>query len=206
MFLQDQLKELNEKLHKIDNEMSQVEIDKKLSESFDVNQNRKSMPAYVAYTGNGEQRFDEEEDLRNTSLKNAVQKWTNKTFSKVSVKKRPINGMTHTRSVPNIKQNGDIMNGTLENGCHDNDENQNKYPSLESSVTDLTRPMADLKLDLNLTYPQNELSGSGSPSSARYNRSNSRSSTLSSLSSPRREIDPSVLAEIDVRFSIFSYN
>ncbi|KAL4220966.1 hypothetical protein ACF0H5_019232 [Mactra antiquata] len=198
VFLQDQLKELNEKLQKIDSEMSQVEVEKKLSENFDVNQNRKLMSS-VPYTGNGSYNIDEDDDLRqNTGLKNAVQKWTNKTFSKVSVKKRPVNGLTQNGSVPNLKQNGDIyMNGMIDGSSIENDENQYQCPSPENSVTDLTRPMADLKLDLNLTYPQNGQSGSGSPSSARYNRSNSRSSTLSSLSSPRREIDPSVLAEID---------
>lgn len=204
-FLQDQLKELNTKLHKLDTDLSQVETDKQF-ESYDVNQNRKSMTVPVtSYVSSTERGNDtDEEDIRRTSgIKNAMHKWTNKTFSKVSIKrKQTINGtMPSNGSLPNMKQNGEItMNGGLENGGDSDIIHQDEYTSLDSSVTDLTRPVTDLSLDLSLPLTQNGKSGSASQSWAQYNRSNSKSSTISSLSSPspRREIDPSVLAEIDV--------
>ncbi|XP_053379446.1 uncharacterized protein LOC123526851 [Mercenaria mercenaria] len=198
VFLQDQLKELNDKLHKIDTDLNQVESEKNLYEGYDVNQNRKSMPVQLTSNLNSLERgVDSEDDeaKKANSLKNTMQKWTTKTFSKVSVKRKqgiPLNG-----SLPNLKQNGEInMNGGFENG-ENGDTYREEFTSLENSVTDLTRPMSDLKLDLSLPLTQNGQNGSASPSSVGYNRSNSRTSTLSSLSSPRREIDPSVLAEID---------
>lgn len=210
VFLQDQLKELNEKLLKIDNDLSQAESEISLKDSFDVNQNRKSMPgnfptSFVT-SPLGNDIEDDVDGHRSKTLKSAVQKWTNKTFTKNSVKKKEVNSQTEklhmNGSLPDlmIKQNGGVelhveptSDGDI-NGAED---------YLESSVTDLTKPLADLKLDLSPNYnadPQQngQTSGSASPSSLRYNRSTSRSSTLSSLSSPRREIDPSVLAEIDV--------
>lgn len=205
MFLQDQLKELTDKLQKIDTDLNQVESEKLFSDSYDVNQNRKSLPVQLATNSLTSERVIDSEDedaKKGTGLKNTMQKWTNKTFSKVSVKRKqgiPLNG-----SLPNLKQNGEInMNGEIENDVN-SDVHREEITSLESSVTDLTRPLADLKLDLSLPLTQNGQSGSPSPSSAGYNRSQSRTSTVSSLSSPRREIDPSVLAEIDVSSFLLS--
>lgn len=213
VFLQDQLKELNEKLHKIDTDLCHAENDTPHKDVFDVNQNRKPLPGSMsmtlltsAMTSENGNDTEDENDPKSKTLKSAVQKWTNKTFSKSSVKKK--NGHSSTEKVNlngtmpdlTVKQNGvDFhLDPNIDSDCTSNGTEE----YLESSVTDLTRPLADLKLDLspnlNSDSHYNGHSGSGSPSSLRYNRSASRSSTLSSLSSPRREIAPSVLAEIDV--------
>lgn len=208
-FLQDQLKELNEKLHKIDSDLSQVENDNYNKDVFDVNQNRKpfhsSSSTSLVMSENGNDTDDDLDTSRSKTLKSAVQKWTNKTFSKSSVKKKQGNTSSEkifpNGSVPDltIKQNGGMDYHS--DIATDSDMNSTDE-FLESSVTDLTRPLSDLRLDLspnlNRDSPHNGHSGSASPSSLRYHRSTSRSSTMSSLSSPRREIDPSVLAEIDV--------
>lgn len=199
VFLQDQLKELTDKLHKIDTDLIQVESEKR-SETYDFNQNRKTVAINSAPPNTeGENEIHEEDVKRNVGLKNAVQKWTSKTFSKVSVKKKNLHNssLPLNSSMPNLGHEDANGSGDLDNGFL-SDSDQQDFSLLENSVTDLTRPLADLKLELNSSYTQqNGCSGSTSPVSVRYNRSNSKSSTLSSLSSPRREIDPSVLAEID---------
>lgn len=202
VFLQDQLKELTDKLNKIDTDLIQVEADKRL-ESYDFNQNRKVSAVNQSNSFEGTNELQDEDTKRNAGLKTAVQKWTKNTFSKVSLKKKHQNNnkITLNGSLPNLKHNDDL-NGTIDlddDGFLSDPNRDEECASLANSVTDLTRPLADLKLDLNSSYTmqQNGRSGSTSPTSVRYNRSNSKSSTLSSLSSPRREIDPSVLAEID---------
>ncbi|XP_052284624.1 uncharacterized protein LOC127881060 isoform X2 [Dreissena polymorpha] len=198
VFLQDQLKELNEKLHKIDTDLSQVESETKFT---DVNQNKKSN-----YSGNmtsqlmtSERTHDSDEDdgVRSKTLKSAVHKWTAKTFSvkrkQSSTSKHSVNG-----SLPNLSstQNGDVDSC----GDQESESDNTSEDFLQESVTDLTRPLADLKLnlDLPLTSSQAKNNGSESPSPlGPYNRSGSRTTLSSTLSSPRREIDPSVLAEID---------
>ncbi|XP_052760259.1 uncharacterized protein LOC128203048 isoform X2 [Mya arenaria] len=204
-YLQDQIKELNEKLHKIDTDLNHVGSDK-YYDSFDVNQNKKNssgnMPSQLmtSLLMTSDRPIDsDDENGRSKTIKSAVQKWTNKTFA---AKKKPnSNGKPSLNgSLPNMamKYNGDInLNGDSE---PETDTCSGEY--LESSVTDLTRPLADLKLSLNLPLSasqnsQNSSNGSCSPSLIQYNRSTSRTSTASSLSSPRREINPSVLAEID---------
>ena len=221
-FLQDQLKELNHKLHKLDTDLTHAEHDNHIKDAFDVNQNRKSLSGSVSLTmlssmtsENGNDTEDET-DNKSKTLKSAVQKWTNKTFSKTSVKKKHMSAScekVHSNGTvydPTVKQNGGLDFHLDANNDSDGCSNSTEEFLESSSVTDLTRPLSDLKLDLspnlNTDIHYNGHSGSASPSSLRYNRSTSRSSTLSSLSSPRKEIDPSVLAEIDVSFgSVFFF-
>lgn len=196
VFFQDQLKELSDKLNRIDTDLNQVKQDK-IIDTFDVNQNKQQVvssgfDAVDGIINENSEVFDSDGMGRTNSVKSRMQKLTNKTFSKNSVKNKKRSKSPHSGSVPNLtsKQNGDIVNGheyELANETHSED-----CLSSDSSVTDLTRPASDLTLEL--LSSQN---GSNSPTSSRYDRSNSRTSTLSNLSSPRREINPSVLAEID---------
>ena len=209
-FLEDQLKELNVKLHKIDTDLNIVNQEKLYSSAFDVNQNTNSLSSTLPADLSLLDRSNDSEDEvmgRGNSIKATMQKWTNKTFSKSSTKKRNTSTsgskLSQNGSVPNLssKQNGDInANGINGYGptydAFDGNVSNEDVTSFENSVTDLTRPTSDLKLDLNVTH--NGINGSNSPTSQQYSRSNSRNSMVSSLSSPRREIDPSVLAEIDV--------
>ena len=196
--LQDQLKELSDKLNKIDTDLSQVEQHEKIVDTLDVNQNKQQVFAggldiVDGPDGENNEAFDSDSNMgRANSIKTRMQKLTNKTFSKASVKNKKRSKSPQNGSVPNLisKHNGDI-NGHSDD--KDYDTNPDECFSSDSSVTDLTRPSSDLTLDLITSH-----NGSSSPNSLRYDRSNSRTSTLSNLSSPRREIDPSVLAEIDV--------
>lgn len=202
VFLQDQLKELSDKLNRIDTDLNQVKQDK-IIDTFDVNQNKQvvssGFDAVDGIINENNEVFDSDGIGRTNSVKSRMQKLTNKTFSKNSVKNKKRSKSPHNGSVPNLtsKQNGDILNGhgyELESETH-----TEECLSSDSSVTDLTRPASDLTLDLLSSH-----NGSNSPTSSRYDRSNSRTSTLSNLSSPRREINPSVLAEIDVSFAFNS--
>lgn len=202
-YLQDQLKELHTKLHKIDNDLTQVEQQDKLSDGYDVNQNRKSLSSTLPadmFSQKFLENSDDSDIQKNggTKFKSTMQKWTNKTFNKSSTKKKGVTEpiLKPNLSVPNLgaRMNGEgMVNG--HNHSYDSDSYTEEYHSLESShssVTDLTRPLSDLKLDLHIAHAQPVLNGS-----PRYSRSNSRGSTISNLSSPRREIDPSVMAEIE---------
>ena len=197
VFLQDQLKELSDKLNKIDTDLNQVGQER-VVDTLDVNQNKQQVLSSELDGLNGidadsNEVFDNENNMgRTNSIKARMQKLTNKTFSKASVKNKKRSKSPQNGSVPNLisKHNGDI-NGHVDD--RDNDATPDECLSSDSSVTDLTR--SDLTLDLIASQ-----NGSYSPRSSRYDRSTSRTSTLSNLSSPRREIDPSVLAEIDVSF------
>ena len=202
VFLQDQLKELSVKLNRLDTDISQVKQDKVI-DTLDVNQNKQQVGGLDSVDGinmENSEVFDNDNDMgRTNSIKFRMQKLTNKQFGKSSVKnkKRSKSPQTvhNSGSMPDLtlKQNGDIINGHGYDSSHD--ISTEDCLSSDNSVTDLTRP-ADLPLDLASSH-----NGSNSPTSLRYDRSNSRSSTLSNLSSPRREINPSVLAEIDVSFA-----
>ena len=204
VFLQDQLKELSDKLNRIDTDLSQVED--KTIDTFDVNQNKQQITGGFDYVDginvDNSEVFENDNYIgRTNSIKSRMQKLTNKPFGKSSVKnkkrsKSPQTIVHNSESMPDltIKQNGDIINGHNYDSSHD--VSTEDCLSSDNSVTDLTRP-ADLPLDLASSH-----NGSNSPMSLRYDRSNSRSLTLSNLSSPRREINPSVLAEIDVSFTI----
>ena len=209
MFLQDQLKELTNKLQKIDTDLSQVEQQDNIFENFDVNQNSKHMSLNLSGELSSDQINEQDGGINNkrsSSVKTTMQKWTNKTFAKNSTKKKQTSSgkLISNGSIPEFisKQNGglDYIDGNGNENGHPEfgiDSDSNSEDLLSSSFTDLTRPTTDLKLDLNPAYqPQNSMDAS--PTSSKYTRSNSRSSTISSLSSPRREINPSVLAEIDV--------
>ena len=205
VFLQDQLKELSDKLYRIDTDLSQVEQDKAI-DTFDVNQNKQIVGGLDSIDGINVDSSDVFENGNNmgrtNSIKSRMQKLTNKQFGKSSVKnkkrsKSPQTIVHNSESMPDLtlKQNGDIINGHNYDSSHD--VSTEDCLSSDNSVTDLTRP-ADLPLDLSSSH-----NGSNSPTSLRYDRSNSRSSTLSNLSSPRREINPSVLAEIDVSSDLY---
>ena len=205
VFLQDQLKELSDKLYRIDTDLSQVEQDKAI-DTFDVNQNKQIVGGLDSIDGINVDSSDVFENGNNmgrtNSIKSRMQKLTNKQFGKSSVKnkkrsKSPQTIVHNSESMPDLtlKQNGDIINGHNYDSSHD--VSTEDCLSSDNSVTDLTRP-ADLPLDLASSH-----NGSNSPTSLRYDRSNSRSSTLSNLSSPRREINPSVLAEIDVSSDLY---
>jgi len=204
-FLQDQLNELTEKLHKLDTDLSHVENDKYL-EVFDVNQNRNNYPnngfTNHRVTASDKHVDSDDENGRTKTIKSAVQKWTNKTFSSVK-KKHTSNGkLNGTDSMPDIcgTYNGETE-VTLNGEHHNENDVTDEFNRNESSVTDLTRPLDKLSLSLPLSSSLNAnytSGGSWSPTSARNFRTGSNASTVSSVSSPRREINPSVLAEIDV--------
>lgn len=180
-YFQEQLRELTEKLHTIDKDISR-------KETLDLNQNKK--PLHLVHSeenvlisnGSYHVSYDdgkrEEETSRGNSLnfKNSVQKLAQKT-------KRSIKGKTKKQmEVP--KLNGLVTlnggsNGALNLDLSRDDEEEDSDPSdlrdsnkSTSSVIDLTKSRVSTSSD--------DVFDSGT-----------------SLS-PRKEIDPTVMAEIDV--------
>ncbi|KAK3581868.1 hypothetical protein CHS0354_000284 [Potamilus streckersoni] len=185
MYLKEQLKELTHKLHKIDFDLTQCEKGSTSSDILDYNQNRKyssrtSFPSDENYVTTSEM----DPSMHHTnSLKSAMQKWTARTFSK----------RKQHKSYKTDEMIGDIFR------FRDSVSDYNGYDSQDdslsdNSVIDLTKIShiskdSDLKLDLSFTDSK--------PILTSRQRSIASCSSSSSAPSPRREVDPSVMAEIE---------
>lgn len=190
--LEGQLKELTDKLQKIDQDLSSHNyIVGKTSSDLEQRNNHES--------GIIDSKKDSDSNKNGSNLKSSVQK-AQKKFSK-SFKNR------------HKKENGSvpILNGHLESptsesrglpgddlvdGSQDSDSDKCR----SGSLTDLTKDKLnnnELKLDLSFADQYDE------SSPRRISRKNENGSNFTS---PRREIDPSVMAEIEVTTVIYIYN
>lgn len=180
--LEGQLKELTDKLQKIDQDLSSHNyLVAKTSNDFDQRNNFES--------GLTDSKKDSDSNKNGSNLKSSVQKLAQKKFSK-SFKNR------------HKKENGSILNGHLESPTSESrgfpgddlvdggqDSDSDKYKS--GSLTDLTKDKLnnnELKLDLSFADQYDE----SSPK-----RTSRKNENGSNFTSPRREIDPSVMAEIE---------
>ncbi|XP_060073759.1 uncharacterized protein LOC132553528 [Ylistrum balloti] len=216
--LKGQLEELNNKLQQIDYDLTS-HINKSTSNSdlLDMNQNRKSNGNGVYEhelrvnddvtsgtrlpTGSSNSAKEDSDMNKTNTLKNSVQKLAQKTFSR-SVKskksKRPGDG------------DSAITNGYLSDSMvidrHriDREDMSNDYDSEDGidnhkadSLTDLTTTTTSHTSEDNVFDDKSDTDGTKFKSRKSNSSYSSNSSTHSQQSTPRKEVDPSIMAEID---------
>ncbi|XP_033763870.1 uncharacterized protein LOC117345042 isoform X2 [Pecten maximus] len=217
--LKGQLEELNNKLQQIDLDLTS-HINKTTSNSdlLDMNQNRKSNGNGVHEpesrvsddvtsgarlpTGNSNITKDDTDMNKTNTLKNSVQKLAQKTFSR-SVKSKkskrsgdgdsPItNGYLSDSMVIDRHRHG-LENGDISNEYDSEDGTDTQKAD---SLTDLTTTTSNISDD---TVFDNKSESGGTKFKSRKSNSSysSNSSTHSQSSTPRKEVDPSIMAEID---------
>lgn len=182
-YFQEQLRELTEKLQTIDKDISR-------KETLDLNQNKK--PLHLVYSeenlqpvnGLSQVRYDDdrEEISRGSSLKNSVQKLAQKT--KRSIKSKTKKQQEESKVNGSVTLNGG-HDGALKLDLNRNDEDDDNE---DVDLSDLHRSHKSSGSVIDLTKSRM------STSSDDVFDSGGRSEV--SLS-PRREVDPSVMAEID---------
>ncbi|KAL3861475.1 hypothetical protein ACJMK2_007509 [Sinanodonta woodiana] len=185
MYLKEQLKELTHKLHKIDLDLTQCEKGSTSSDILDCNQNRKYSSRTAFPSDENDVAFSEmDPSMHHTnSIKTAMQKWTTRTFSK----------RKQLKSSKTDEMNGNIFRSRDSISDCNGYESQDDSLS-DNSVIDLTKLShkskdSDLKLDLSFTDSK--------PLRTFRQRSTTSCSSSSSAASPKREVDPSVMAEIE---------
>ncbi|KAK3104928.1 hypothetical protein FSP39_013362 [Pinctada imbricata] len=197
--LQEQLKELSVKLEEIDRNLSSHT---KPTEFLDMNQNKRQVA--IEETRTSHDFYDNNGDVNKGNGKNikaSVQKLKTKTFSKGAKSKNrkstefqnghvstlesgPLNSSAHELKL-------DLTNCRLQDDDVDSENGSESHRS--DSFTDLTKNKSPTSsVDDNVFSDQNENGGV---------IQNPRRKAVSNPVTPRKEVDPNVLAEIDVSFT-----
>ncbi|XP_021353188.1 uncharacterized protein LOC110450192 isoform X1 [Mizuhopecten yessoensis] len=217
--LKGQLQELNNKLQQIDLDLTS-HINKSTSKTdlLDMNQNRKSNGngvhehesrvsddasfAVRLPPGSSNGTKDDSDMNKTNTLKNSVQKLAQKTFSR-SVKskksKRSNDGDAITNGYLSDSMVIDRHRHGLENGDpsteYDSEDGTETHKA--DSLTDLTTTNTSFTSDDNVFDNKSDSGGTKFKSRKSNSSYSSNSSTHSQASTPRKEVDPNIMAEID---------
>ncbi|XP_069122922.1 uncharacterized protein [Argopecten irradians] len=217
--LKGQLEELNNKLQQIDLDLtSHINKSTSSSDLLDMNQNRKAngnivhepelrigddaMSGTGLPTGNSNSSKDDSDMNKANTLKNSVQKLAQKTFSRSVKSKKSKRVIDSDSSITNGYLSDSMVIDRPRHGVDNGRDNAVEYDSEDGmetqkadSLTDLTTSSTSNVSDDNVF--DNQSDGTKFKSRKSNSSYSSNSSTHSQPSTPRKEVDPSIMAEID---------